>query len=323
MFIRKHKYFEQAAEAEAPKAAGAPEAQPADSPADASPPPGTVISGTPDAAPAAPESPTAPESPAAPPQWLNAPADDWRETLAGDNKAKLNALRRYSTLKDALDAGFEAQQKIRKGEVSNGLPENPTDEQLAEWRAANGVPEAPDKYQLQLAEGMVLGSQDQRAMDAVRQVAHESGVSNETLSKLANAMLQGRQQEIEARQNQDGLDTQLKQTWGQDYQTNLNLVNAFVGQLPETVRESFMSARLADGKALFNSPEVMAYFSDVMRKVSPAATVVPNSNNPMQTINDEIKALEGKMGTPEWYKDTDAQARYQELVTARESLQNQ
>ena len=71
---------------------------------------------------------------------------------------------------------------------------------------------------------------------------------------------------------------------------------------------------------MFNSPEVLAWFNDVARKVNPAGTVVPNANNPVQAIDDEIKALESKMGMPEWYKDTQSQERYRELVNARSNL---
>ena len=64
----------------------------------------------------------------------------------------------------------------------------------------------------------------------------------------------------------------------------------------------------------------MVFFADIARKLNPAGTVVPNSNNPTQAISDEIAKLEGRMGEDEWYKDQESQTRLQELYTAREAM---
>ena len=162
-------------------------------------------------------------------------------------------------------------------------------------------------------------------MEGVFNIAHANNLPANVMSQMTNAMLKGREMEQQAREQQDGLDRQtaerqLQDTWGGDYQTNLNAMSGLLNQLPESVRDAFMNGRLANGQALLNSPEVAVFLTDIARKVNPSATVVPNSANPMQTINDEINALESKMGTPEWYKDTAAQQRYQQLIDARENM---
>ena len=217
------------------------------------------------------------------------------------------------------------QDLVRNGELSNGLPENPTEEQLADYREANGVPESPDKYELSLDEGLVLGDEDNRILEGVYKVAHESNIPAATLSSMTNAMLAGREAEAEAIQTQDGVDSQttsrqLKDAWKGDYQTNLNMVQGLTAQLPESIRTEFEGARMADGKAMFNSPEVMVFFADMARKLNPAGTVVPNSANPTQAISDEIAKLEGRMGDDGWHKDTAAQARIQQLYKARDDM---
>jgi hypothetical protein len=259
------------------------------------------------------------------PDWLDKSPDGWREAIAGEDEALLNTLKRHNNLRSALKSGWEAQQKIRRGEVSNGLPDDPTDEQLAAWREANGVPESPDKYDLQIEEGLVLGDADRRIMESVQAAAHEANVPAGTLSRLTNAVLSARQEEAEALQAQDGLhlqqaERQLKEAWGQDYNTNVNLAKMFLAQFPESVRDELASARLAGGRALFNSPEVMNTLTEMMRTVAPAATVVPNANNPVQSINDEIAKLEARMGDREWFKDDAAQKRYRELLDARDRM---
>lgn len=260
--------------------------------------------------------------------------EDWRKQsilatgMTEDDKGfekRMKQLERVSDYGVLAKNYFEAQDKIRKGEISNGLPEDATPEQLTAYREAHGIPESPDAYKLALDEGLVLGESDERIMGSVYEIAHGKNIDAETMSEMTNAVLKSRQAEAQARIDQDGVDKLtsdkiLRDTWNHDTETNKNLVIGLVNQLPETIREPFMSARLPDGRAAFNSPELIVAMADWAAKINPSATVVPNSNNPMQTINDEIAALEGKMGTDEWYKDTEAQSRYQKLITAKENM---
>jgi hypothetical protein len=233
---------------------------------------------------------------------------------------------RVTDIKSLAKNYVEAQKTIRSGQKTDtGLPENPTEEQLKEYREANGIPETPEGYELQLADGLVLGEDDNRILKDVFKAAHEMNLPSEQINTLTNAMLEARQREEQAYTEQDGLDLQtaerqLRDTWGHDYQSNVNMIRGLMEQLPENVRDDFMSARLPNGMAMFSSPQVANFFADMARKVNPSATVVPNSDNPLQSINEEIKKLESKMGTDEWYKDTQSQKRFQDLVTARDRM---
>lgn len=259
--------------------------------------------------------------------------EDWRNqilTKAGFEEGEgfdkaMKQLDRVSDFGVLAKNYLSAQDKIRSGEISNGLPEDPTDEQMADYREAHGIPQSPEEYTLNLEEGLELGEGDEEVMKDVYQIAHANNVSPEVISDITNAMLKHEQGKMDTRISQDGIDQQLtdkqlKETWAGDFKTNLNMVKGLINQLPATVKEQFESARMPDGKAVFNSPEMMVAMAEWARTINPAATVVPNSNNPMQTMNDEISALEDRMGTQEWYKDTDAQQRYQNLVEARERM---
>jgi hypothetical protein len=264
--------------------------------------------------------------------FLSSLPDTWRNDLVtaagyqGDDATKtVNYLERVSDLPTLVKNYVSAQDKIRKGELSNGLPENPSDQQLADWRQANGVPAAPADYQVALGEGMVLSDADQRILDEIYPVAHSHNIPASAIDKMVGTFLTARQRETEEiadRDNMDksGTDRQLRETWGGDYLTNINAVRGMVELLPESTRENFMSARMADGRAIFNDPAFVMVMSDWARQLNPSATVVPNSANPVQAINDEIKQLEARMGTNEWYKDHDAQKRYQDLLTAKERM---
>lgn len=284
----------------------------------------------------APSDPAPQPDPAPESSYFQKMPDDWRVqalnsmglTEGDEFDKRKGQMERHTDFASFAKSGFDAQDRIRKGEISNGLPENATDEQMAEWREANGVPAEAGGYELSLDEGLVLGEADERIISGVYDVAHAGNVPAETMSALTNAMLKGRQAEAEAMVAQDGVDKQttdrqLKEAWSGDFETNVNMVKGLINQLPETVRDAFGSARMPDGKAVFNSPEIMVAMADWSRKLNPAATVVPNSSNPVASINDEIKSLEDRMGEPGWHKDTGAQERLLKLYSAREDMSNQ
>jgi len=296
------------------------------------PPPNDPPPGDPPADPPPNDPPADPppgDPPADPPgnnEYFKTLPDNWRNQLAGGDEKRAGQLERVLDMNTLVDNYFNAQDKIRSGEISNGLPENPTDEQVADWRAANGVPEAADKYELTLTEGLSMDASDKRVMDHVYTVAHEHNVSSTALSAITSAMLTGNNSEAQAALTEDGVDMQtgerqLRDTWGQDYETNVNMVKSLTAQLPESMSAAFEGARMADGKKLFSSPEFMVFMADTARKLNPAGVVVPNSNNPIQAIKDEKKSLEARMGDDDWHKDHEAQKRYQDLVDA-EMLMN-
>jgi hypothetical protein len=239
----------------------------------------------------------------------------------------IGQLSRYSTFDKFAGAFFEQRELISKGQHSQGLAENATPEQLTEYREQNGIPATADDYKLTLEDGLVLGDDDQRIMQGVAAVAHKYNVKPAQLSEMTAAMLKGRVAEQDAIMAQHGIDQQtctrqIKDAWGSDHQTNLNVIRGLASSLPESIRDNFLSAQLANGKMLFNSPEFMVWMADVARQLNPSATVVPNSSNPGQAINDELKKLEGIMrNEPDtWYKDPGLERRYLELTTAQEKM---
>lgn len=266
------------------------------------------------------------------PFYKTLPAD-WREQIATGlnlDEGKKNMLGRYQSFDKFTEAFFHAQDKIRSGEAKTPptLPENPTPEQLAEYRTKVGLPTTVDDYKISPPQGVTATEQDQRIIDAVRQYAFENNLKPDVANNLLAVQFKAREQELQAAINQHGIDKQtatrqLRETWGSDFETNNNMVNNLLSGLPSNVQESVLGAQLADGRMLFNSPEVMVWLADLARAVNPAATVLPNSNNPVAGIAEEIKQLESRMGTPEWYRDDAAQKRYQQLVVARENIAKQ
>lgn len=279
-------------------------------------------------------------APAEPKPFFSEMPDDWRNqavALTGlepgeDFDKRVGQMERHTDMASVLKSGFEAQDKIRKGEISTGLPENATDEQLSAYREANGIPTEASAYELSLDEGLVLGEADGRIMEGVYEFAHGENIPTKAMSGMTNAYLKGREAEKEAMVAQDGIDKQtvdrqLKEAWGNDYAKNVNMVQGLINQLPETVVEGFKNARMegGGGKGVFNSPEIVIAMADWARKINPAATVVPNSDNPMQTMNEKIAAYEKRMGEDSvaWHKDKAAHKDYMDLITARDQMRDE
>jgi hypothetical protein len=236
-------------------------------------------------------------------------------------------LERVSDMGTFLRNYANAQDKIRSGQLSSGLPENATEEQLAEWRTANDVPAAPADYNLTLPEGTVLGEEDKAILEPVLAAGHALNLSNKQASAMVGEFLKGREAEIEAISAQHIQDKQtceqaLAKVWKQgEMEVNRNILTGWLNGIPEAVRDSFKNAVLSDGRMLMNSPEMWLFMVDQARQINPLGAVVPNSNNPVQAVDDEIKALKARMGTKEWYEDTEAQQRYQELLDAKGRMQ--
>jgi hypothetical protein len=266
----------------------------------------------------------APE-PQEPVNLFDTPSEDWRKQMSfGDEKTE-KFLERHNDIKSVVKTLMESQDTIRKGMVSTGLPDDPTEEQLAEYREANNIPSEAKDYSLALEDGLVLSEDDQAIMSGVYEFAHSANLSNDHVSGLTNAMLKGRAALAKEMDTQDRLNAQktnqiLQQNWGADYDVNSAQVDAFLNGLPAEVKENLEGARMADGTGVLHSAELLDYLSASQRKINPVAAVVPNSTNGMQTIDAELKQLKERMGSdPNWHKDSAAQERYMNLLEAKKA----
>jgi len=258
--------------------------------------------------------------------------ENWRSLMAGDNEKGLKLLGRYNTPSEALQGMQDFQTKARNGEKIE-LPENPTDEDKAQWREDNGIPATPADYELSLDEGLIPGEADKPILDHYITAMHAENATPEQVNAGVNAYYQMEAQAQLDRETQDksdatnAIDT-LRDAWGNDYRSNENAVHSYMSLMPEGLRENMASARLADGTCLMNSPEMLAFMSDQSRKLNPAATVVPNSKDPVadvQTRKGELQAMMANRNSPYNRGPQKAALRqeYRELIDAETALSKQ
>lgn len=298
----------------------------------APPPPPPAPSPAPAAAPAAKAASPAPgpaPAPAAaggdaPGYW---PAD-WREKIAGTDAEAAKALGRYATPADVAKALRAAQIKISSGELRAVLPKNPSAEQLAEWRQSNGIPESPEKYDLDLGGGLVVGEDDKPLVDDFLKVAHQNNLTPDQTKAVLRGYYSAQEavstaRAEEDRRIQDESEETLRGEWGTEFRGNINRVVQLLDRVaPDGLAEQFLSGRLADGTPIGSSPAALKMLLGLSLIENPAGVLVPAGGSQSEGLDGEIAKIEKFMKTNRtaYNKDEKMQARYRDLLDAREKM---
>ena len=250
---------------------------------------------------------------------------DWRVPLAGDDEKLKNFLGKYTTLEAlASDAKKKNDELLRRAGMK--LPENPTDEEMAAFRKEQGIPDTAAGYLEALPDGLVVGDDDRPYVDQFIEAMHgvnaPKGAVDAALTAYYSIVDGQNQAAIEADSEARNVsDSALRDEWGGDYKRNMNVVKGYLETLPETVREALDTARGADRATLGNNADIIKWVASLALQANPHATVVPSlGQTAVNQIADEIEAIEKIMGTPAYFKDEKKQARYRELVEARERM---
>ena len=289
-----------------------------------------------DPAPAAPATPPAAgdpaPAPAAPVAGDPAPEpkgdwpENWRELKAKGDEKMLKRLQRYASPSAAIDALFDAQSRVSKGELLPTLRENATAEDIADYRTAHGIPETPAGYDLTLPNGMVIGEADKAMVDEFLSRAHESNMHPSQVQESLGWYFDKQEQ---ARVAQDARDLEsrmavteeLRSEYGPDMK---RIMKNGLDLLPTEIRDQFLSSRLPTGVLAGNDPNVIRWLVGLSAQLNPLATVAPGAGtNAAQAVESEVSSLKKMMGdrsksSEYWYGPNAAknQARYRDLTDA-------
>ena len=263
--------------------------------------------------------------PAAPESWWK---EDWRDQVAKDDKAVKNILGRFATPADAIQSAIDIRKKISTGEIKMPLPKDAKPEDIAKWRAENGIPESPDKYELKLRDGLSIGKDDKPIIDGFLKAMHEKNTHPDVASAAVDWYYTEIERQTEERAVKDkalASEAQevLREEWGPEYRTNLNVVENLLATMPKDVADDFKFGRLANGTPIMASPAAIKWLLNMNLQLNPHSKVVGNTaGNPASAIDDEIAKIEKTMRTDRkaYDKDEKMQARLRDLYTAREGL---
>jgi len=273
--------------------------------------------------------------PPAPPANATPPAsawpDDWRNQIANGDEKIAAKLSRYSSPKDVANALLSVQSKIGAGELRSVLPKNATEEQVKLWREENGIPESPEKYDLKLADGLVIGTDDKPLIDNLLKAMHKvnapAGIASEVVNFYyaqveANEADRQQKDSAAAREVSDALHAE----WGGEFRANMNMIDGLLDTAPNGVKDLIKFGRLSDGTPIMANADAIRWLNNMAREINPVTTLLPNSGaNISGAIDDEIKKIETNMGAPKgtpahkaYWGDEKAQSRYRELLDARD-----
>jgi hypothetical protein len=270
---------------------------------------------------------------------------DWREKMAehasaGDKKAYARELKRLQRFTDPTSVyGFarEYEGKFDRGGLVKVPGKDAKPEEIAEFNKAMGVPEKPEDYfkDIKLENGAVIGDADKPLADAFAAAVHPAGASPAVVSAALNWYYKHQEEQAAAMDEADDeyrreSERALKDEFGPAYRRTTNAIGPLFSTAPggtdikneNSLYARLMGGRLADGRIIGNDPDVVRWLASIAQDVNPAATVVEDGNQSGVTIDAEIKQIEQRMRTDSrgYFKDETIQARYRELLTARDKI---
>jgi hypothetical protein len=253
---------------------------------------------------------------------------DWRAEWAGEDADVLKFLGRYQSPAAAMKEFKKTHGDLRSGKFIKPIDENSTDEEKAAWAKANGVPDKPEAYLESLPDGLVIGDDDKPAVDTFIKEMHAAGAPKGVVDAALKAYYDIVDEQMGAQAEANGAakqatDDALREEWGADYRRNLNVLKGALDSMPTGVGEALTGAVGGDGVQILNNAEVVKWLMGITLEQNPLATVVPNAGaNQASAIGEEIAKIEAFMRSNRKAYNADAtmQARYRELIGAREKL---
>lgn len=298
---------------------GAPPPTPSADPAGSTPAPaatpGTLASGD------APPTPTAPQS----------FPDDWRQKMAGDDKAFMKTLERFPDPTAFAKSFREMQAKIGSGQLKPAAPgDNASPEELATWRKENGIPEAPDGYleKLALPNGMVPGEADKPILAEFAKAMHARNAAPEVVNEAVKWYYESQDAQAKDRaaadfQAKTQAGDELNRLWGGEYRANINSVDNLLTQYPD-VKDRLLSGRTGDGKIIGNDPAVLKMLAGIAREINPMGAHMPaGTTDAVKGGEARIREIENLIRTDpnSYWKNPETIDEYGGLLEAREKMQ--
>lgn len=246
--------------------------------------------------------------------------EKWRDELAGGDDKALKQLERYGSPADVWKKARALEQRVTSGELraSVPFPEKGTDEEKNAWRKEQGVPEAPEKYELKLPEGFVIGEADKPLVDDFLKSAHAANMKPGDVNQAVNWFFQNRDKQLAAEKDAQAkiekeTEDDLRGEWGTDYRKHEALID---GLLAETMADEDLRNDLASARKL--NPALAKWMLGVAMQLNPAGTVVPGGSQ--QAANTRLAEIRNILKTDKARYDADPNMRKEfEALVAQEA----
>jgi len=273
--------------------------------------------------------PAEPDKPAEPevkPAWPS----DWREVMAAGDAKELKRLQAFGSPEDINRSYRELEKKLSSGAYRKPHPgEEAKPEELAAWRKQEGIPETADKYEIKLADGLVVGEQDKPLVNKFVERLHGKNASPEVVNEALNVYYEltqeGFNRRVESnRTAKEATVAELMKEWGPDeYKNNTNIVTGLLDTMPQPASKALTEAYGPDGVPLMSNPNVIRSLFMWARQVNPLAGLnLPGGPTQIQDMESRLATIKSMMGNDQseyWSKDKGPilQKEYHDLLAAQ------
>ena len=273
--------------------------------------------------------------------------EDWRQKIAeyagaGDAKAVKRELKRLEGITDPAGI-YGTYRELESKFTSGGLIKMPgkdaKPEEVAEFHKALGVPKEPADYfkDIKLENGAVIGEADKPLADDFAAAIHPAGATPQVVNAALNWYFGNQEKQAAALDDTDDKfrresERALKEELGPAFKRKTNSIASLFELAPggadvkneKSLYSRLMAGRTADGVVIGNDPDMVRFLIALATDRNPSVSVVEDGDQTGTSINTEIAAIEKRMRDDRhaYFKDNAAQARYRELITARDKIQS-
>jgi hypothetical protein len=254
--------------------------------------------------------------------------DQWRAKIAGEDPKEIARLERFKEPADIYKSYRQLENKLATGALKSTtpFPDKGTADDQSAWRKEHGIPESADKYELKLPDGVVIGEEDRPIIDSFLKDAHAGNMTPEVVNQGLSWYYKNQIAAAEARTTLDKHvakenNEKLRQDWGSDYQSNLQYINDILGDAGDDLRNSILNSRSPDGNPLASNPEFLNFLVRKAREINPIPTMVGQGAT-STSVDNEIQTIKAEMAqkNSDYWKNSQKQKRYQDLIQARDRL---
>jgi hypothetical protein len=241
------------------------------------------------------------------PNW----PDDWRDKLAGEDKAYRTLLDRYADPGALAKAHRELQLKLSKGELkaTTGMPDNASDEERAAWRKENGIPDKPENYDVRLPNGMVLGDAERPIVNDFLQHAHQNNLPPTVVNVAMDWYMRFQEKQLADQREQDigkrvQAEENLRADWGADYRPETIRLGEFLSKAPDDLGVDLVAARYPDGSIVGSDPRFVRWMAGIRRELDPMGSLVPaGTADPVKAGAARLGELKAMLNTEDGYRN--------------------
>ncbi len=256
--------------------------------------------------------------------------EQWRDLIAAGDKKRAERLARFTDPAKIFDSYAALERDLSSGKYRKALPTNFTSEELAEWRKSNGVPEKPDGYDTNIGNGIVWGEADKPHIDNFLSFAHANNMTPEEVKRGLGWWSQYQEVLVDQQNESDSVaaraaQDKLRELWGGEAKANINFLRTVLDKY-DGAYAGIMNARMADGRRIGDSPEMLNALLGEFVKGDPYARDLPgNGQDAGKTVEAELAEIQGMMRDRDskYWKGPDSgtlQKRFRDLVGMKERL---